>query len=209
MLPTGEIPQRCKEGFKEQTGKEDAVLFQDPQSLVVVSLLMLRALSHVPGATQSLVECQVTSAVLGTMAALRSAATVQQYCLDVLAKIALYQPDITEKVSVWQLNVWVVMCVWINEHVWLWTAVACWTSSVLSAPVKWVHLSLSDASPPPLSHPHPTHFSPLSFSFPFCPPPFFPTSFLLCILFFSLLSLTFYSSVSFSLFLLSDCRHQL
>ena len=100
MLPIGEIPQRCKEGFKEQTGKEGAILFQDPQSLVVVSLLMLRALSHVPGATQSLVECQVTSAVLGTMAALKSAATVQQYCLDVLAKIALYQPDITEKVSV-------------------------------------------------------------------------------------------------------------
>ena len=170
MLPTGEIPQRCKEGFKEQTGKEDAVLFQDPQSLVVVSLLMLRALSHVPGATQSLVECQVTSAVLGTMAALRSAATVQQYCLDVLAKIALYQPDITEKVSVWQLNVWVVMCVWINEHVWLWTAVACWTSSVLSAPVKWVHLSLSDASPHPLSHPLFSSF----FFFPLLSTPLLP-----------------------------------
>ena len=67
---------------------------------MVVSLLMLRALSHVPGATQSLVDCQVTSAVLGTMAALKSAATAQQYCLDVLAKIALYQPSVSDKVGV-------------------------------------------------------------------------------------------------------------
>ncbi|KAK7102227.1 uncharacterized protein [Littorina saxatilis] len=71
--------------------------FLDPESLVTVSLIMLRALSHIPGATQLLVDCQVTSAVLGTMAALKSATTVQQYCLDVLAKIALYQPSITEK----------------------------------------------------------------------------------------------------------------
>lgn len=71
--------------------------FLDPQSLVVVSLQLLRALSHVTGAPRTLVACQVTSAILGTMAALKSAATVQQYCLDVLAKIALYHPSISEK----------------------------------------------------------------------------------------------------------------
>ena len=109
MLPLA-FPRDCDATFplgkfssvaaiKLQIG-QTSVVFQDPQSLVVVSLQMLRALSHVPGASKLLVECQVTSAVLGTMAALRSAATVQQYCLDVLAKVALYPPDITEKVSV-------------------------------------------------------------------------------------------------------------
>jgi hypothetical protein len=66
--------------------------------LVLVSLVMVRALSHVTGASQLLVECELTSAILGTMAALKSAATIQQYCLDILAKISLYHPSCTEKV---------------------------------------------------------------------------------------------------------------
>jgi hypothetical protein len=66
--------------------------------LVLVSLVMVRALSHVTGACQLLVECELTSAILGTMAALKSAATIQQYCLDILAKISLYHPSCTEKV---------------------------------------------------------------------------------------------------------------
>ena len=61
--------------------------------------MMLRAMSQVPKATQILVECQVTNALLGTMAAFKAAATVQRYCLDMLAKIASYHPSVTCKVG--------------------------------------------------------------------------------------------------------------
>ncbi|PVD24368.1 hypothetical protein C0Q70_14849 [Pomacea canaliculata] len=71
--------------------------FLDPPNLVVVSLQILRALSHIPDSAPLLVNCQVTSAVLGSMAALKSAVMVQQYSLDILAKIAVYHPRISEK----------------------------------------------------------------------------------------------------------------
>ncbi|XP_076469753.1 uncharacterized protein LOC143300077 [Babylonia areolata] len=68
--------------------------FVGRESVVKVSLAVLQAVSRVPGATQSLVGCEATVAVLGTMSAHKASATLQVSCLELLAKIACFSPPV-------------------------------------------------------------------------------------------------------------------
>ena len=72
---------------------------QDPQFLVQLCLQLLRALSHIPGSVNTMIESHIAAAVLGSMAAYREDGTIQSFCLDILAKVATYVPASLEKVS--------------------------------------------------------------------------------------------------------------
>lgn len=73
--------------------------WQDPLSHVVLSLQLLRTFSHFPENLVVMVSSQATPAVLGCMAVYLEVTEIQQYGLDILAKIATYRPKPAEKVS--------------------------------------------------------------------------------------------------------------
>lgn len=65
---------------------------------MVLILDLLRTFSHFDANLPTLVQFRATATVLGTMTALRDVIEVQRYGADILAKIALYQPRLDEKV---------------------------------------------------------------------------------------------------------------
>ncbi|GFR70285.1 hypothetical protein ElyMa_005649700 [Elysia marginata] len=69
---------------------------QDPQFLVQLCLQLLRALSHIPGSVQTMVENHIATAVLGSMAVYREDSGIQSFCLDILAKVATRQQKLWE-----------------------------------------------------------------------------------------------------------------
>ncbi|XP_005106420.2 uncharacterized protein LOC101851290 [Aplysia californica] len=71
--------------------------FLDPAFLVLMCLQLLRALSHIPGNVMTMVASQTTAAVLGSMAVYKDDETVQNNCLDILAKMATFMPSVLEK----------------------------------------------------------------------------------------------------------------
>lgn len=70
----------------------------DPLSHVVLCLQLLRTFSHFPDNLVVMVNCQATPAILGCMAVYPEVTEVQQYGLDILAKIATYRPKPGEKI---------------------------------------------------------------------------------------------------------------
>ncbi|XP_048740394.1 uncharacterized protein LOC125654473 isoform X3 [Ostrea edulis] len=70
----------------------------DPLSHVVLSLQLLRTFSHFPDNLVVMVNCQAAPAVLGCMAVYLDVTEIQQYGLDILAKIATYRPRPEEKI---------------------------------------------------------------------------------------------------------------
>lgn len=70
----------------------------DPLSHVVLCLQLLRTFSHFPDNLVVMVNCQATPAVLGCMAVYPEVTEIQQYGLDILAKIATYRPKPGEKI---------------------------------------------------------------------------------------------------------------
>ncbi|RUS72436.1 hypothetical protein EGW08_019798 [Elysia chlorotica] len=83
--------------------------FLDPQFLVELCLQLLRALSHIPGSVQTMVESHVATAVLGSMAAYREDSGIQSFCLDILAKVATYVPAVLEKLPMRESSIDLVM----------------------------------------------------------------------------------------------------
>lgn len=77
--------------------------FVNADSVVTVSLEVLRAVSGVSGVTQSLVECEVTGAMLDMMSAHKLSATIQRSCLVMLGRIASYVPSVNQKIPLDQL----------------------------------------------------------------------------------------------------------
>lgn len=70
----------------------------DPLSHVVLCLQLLRTFSHFPDNLVVMVNCQATPAILGCMAVYPEVTEIQQYGLDILAKIATYRPKPGEKI---------------------------------------------------------------------------------------------------------------
>ena len=68
-------------------------------SHVVLCLQLLRTFSHFPQNLVVMVQCQTASAVLGCMTVYMDVVEIQQYGLDVLARIAIYKPGPSEKVG--------------------------------------------------------------------------------------------------------------
>ncbi|XP_062621800.1 uncharacterized protein LOC134283358 [Saccostrea cucullata] len=70
----------------------------DPLSHVVLSLQLLRTFSHFSDNLVVMVNCQAAPAVLGCMAVYLDVTEIQQYGLDILARIASYRPRLAEKI---------------------------------------------------------------------------------------------------------------
>ncbi|XP_062594804.1 uncharacterized protein LOC134256175 [Saccostrea cucullata] len=70
----------------------------DPLSHVVLSLQLLRTFSHFSDNLVVMVNCQAAPAVLGCMAVYLDVTEIQQYGLDILARIASYRPKLAEKI---------------------------------------------------------------------------------------------------------------
>ncbi|XP_061187267.1 uncharacterized protein LOC133195441 [Saccostrea echinata] len=70
----------------------------DPLSHVVLSLQLLRTFSHFSDNLVVMVNCQAAPAVLGCMAVYLDVTEIQQYGLDILARIATYRPRPAEKI---------------------------------------------------------------------------------------------------------------
>ncbi|KAK3738795.1 hypothetical protein RRG08_035675 [Elysia crispata] len=83
--------------------------FLDPQFLVQLCLQLLRALSHIPGSVQTMVENHIAASVLGSMAAYREDSSIQSFCLDILAKVATYVPAVLEKPPLRESSIDLVM----------------------------------------------------------------------------------------------------
>lgn len=69
----------------------------EPVERVALILDMLRTFSHFDNNLVTMVNCQTTAAVLGSMSANQNSAEVQRQGMDILAKIAKYQPQLNKK----------------------------------------------------------------------------------------------------------------
>ncbi|XP_033746655.1 uncharacterized protein LOC117331838 [Pecten maximus] len=69
----------------------------DPLSHVVLCVKLLRTFSHFPSNLTTMIQCQASAAILGTMAVYLKDTEVQEYGLDILARIATYRPNIRHK----------------------------------------------------------------------------------------------------------------
>lgn len=65
---------------------------------VILCLQLLRTFSHFPVNLSTMISCQATAAVLGSMAVYKEEVLIQEFSLDILAKIALYKPTANQKV---------------------------------------------------------------------------------------------------------------
>ncbi|KAL5015147.1 hypothetical protein ScPMuIL_009417 [Solemya velum] len=71
--------------------------FLDPVEYVILSLQLLRTYSHFCENLLPMITCRAPAAVLGSMTVYIDVTEVQQFSLDILAKIANYKPKILEK----------------------------------------------------------------------------------------------------------------
>lgn len=69
----------------------------DPVERVILILDLLRTFSHFDNNLTTMIHYQTTSAVLGSMSAYLDVVEVQQYGVDILAKIATYKPTLDKK----------------------------------------------------------------------------------------------------------------
>ncbi|XP_069141786.1 uncharacterized protein [Argopecten irradians] len=69
----------------------------DPLSHVVLCVKLLRTFSHFPSNLTTMIQCQASAAILGTMAVYLKDEEVQEYGLDILARVATYRPNIRHK----------------------------------------------------------------------------------------------------------------
>ncbi|XP_060072775.1 uncharacterized protein LOC132552605 [Ylistrum balloti] len=69
----------------------------DPLSHVVLCVKLLRTFSHFPSNLTTMIQCQASAAILGTMAVYLKDRQVQEYGLDILAHVATYRPNIRHK----------------------------------------------------------------------------------------------------------------
>ncbi|KAK3101788.1 hypothetical protein FSP39_006334 [Pinctada imbricata] len=88
----------------------------DPLSHVVLCLQLLRTFSHFPQNLVVMVQCQTASAVLGCMTVYMDVVEIQQYGLDVLARIALYKPGLCEKIPLREAAVEMILRAMTHHH---------------------------------------------------------------------------------------------
>ncbi|XP_064607361.1 uncharacterized protein LOC135471882 isoform X2 [Liolophura sinensis] len=77
----------------------------DPVSHVILWLLFLRTLSHFTQNMKKMVACQAAAAIMGSMAVYLEVPEVQQFGLEILCKLATYQPENNEKAPVRETGV--------------------------------------------------------------------------------------------------------
>lgn len=84
------------------------ISLKDPVDRVVLILDLLRTFSHFDNNVGTMIRWQTAAAVLGSMSAYVQILEVQQYSMDILAKLATFRPTIEKKVStsclLWMLN---------------------------------------------------------------------------------------------------------
>ncbi|KAJ8301503.1 hypothetical protein KUTeg_020490 [Tegillarca granosa] len=83
--------------------------FLDPLSHVVLCLQMIRTFSHFHKNVIELVQCKSTPAILGCMAVYKDVEEVQEYGLDILAKIATYKNQLNEKLPIRETGVEMIL----------------------------------------------------------------------------------------------------